>query len=459
MKEGQKTNINGDILRLSLPAIVSNITVPLLGLCDTAISGHLGSELFLAAIAVGSMMLNVVFWLFGFLRMGTTGMTAKAFGAKGEYEISKVFTRALTLGFLIGALLVAFQTPLMNGLCNVIGAEEDVTDLVDKYFSICIWEAPSMLATMAISGWFVGMQSTFYPMVIAISVNVINIVASLTYVFGFGMGFEGIAYGTLTANWAGLLVAIAMVIRFRKGKRILCSVKDIAGGGGISSFFTVNVNLFFRSACITAVSLGVTAAGARLGALTLAVNAVLMQFFTLFSFFMDGFAFSAEALVGKYAGAHDEKMLRKSVRLVLLWSLWMALIFSAVYLLGYSGITDLLTDELGVRQGVYGMRVWIWLIPIVSVWAFVFDGFYVGITETGKMLRATLIATAAFFIISFLHIEGGKIEVAVVSNGFLWSAFLCYLFLRGALLGAMWRGSREDAMSQPGEAISLKSPQ
>ena len=451
MEESQKVNINREILRLSVPAIVSNITVPLLGLCDTAISGHLGSELFLAAIAVGSMMLNVVFWLFGFLRMGTTGMTAKAFGAANDDEISQVFTRALTLGLAIGVLLIAFQRPLMNGLCGVIGAEESVTDLVDKYFSICIWEAPSMLATMAISGWFVGMQSTFYPMVIAISVNVINIIASLSYVFGFGMGFEGIAYGTLTANWAGLMVAIIAVVHFRKGRRLFCGLRDIVGGGGLASFFTVNVNLFFRSACITAVSLGVTAAGARLGALTLAVNAVLMQFFTLFSFFMDGFAFSAEALVGKYAGAKDEKMLRRSVAHVLLWGLWMALLFSVVYLFGYSVITALLTDEVPVRTGVAAMRVWIWLIPIVSVWAFVFDGFYVGITATGKMLRATLVATAAFFIISFLHIEEGRVEVTVVSNGFLWSAFLSYLFLRGALLAAMWKRKH-------GEAISPKSP-
>ena len=441
-------HIDKEILRLSVPAIVSNITVPLLGLCDTAISGHLGSELFLAAIAVGSTMLNVVFWLFGFLRMGTTGITAKAFGAGNDDEMRKVFSRALTLGFLVGVALIIFRRPLFALLGTVVGAEESVTELVDRYFSICIWEAPSMLSTMAISGWFVGMQSTFYPMVIAISVNVINIIASLSYVYVFGMGFEGIAYGTLTANWAGLLVAVSSVFIFRKGSRVFCHVKEIFRGGGLRSFFSVNVNLFFRSFCITAVSLGVTAAGARLGAMTLAVNAVLMQFFTLFSFFMDGFAFSAEALVGKSVGGGDEPLLRKCVRHILFWGLAVALVFTVVYVSGYGIISGLLTDEMDVRQGVHMMRIWIWLIPLVSVWAFIYDGFYVGITATGRMLCATLTATLAFFIISFLRVHDGHVVVTVESNVFLWTAFLCYLFLRGAILSLMWRSSRREAISK-----------
>lgn len=432
-------NINKEILRLSIPAIVSNITVPLLGLCDTAISGHLGSELFLAAIAVGSMMLNVVFWLFGFLRMGTTGMTAKAFGGRNEEDIRKVFTRAISLGIVIGVLLITFRVPLLDGLESVIGADENVRGLSDKYFTICIWEAPSMLATMAISGWFVGMQSTLYPMVIAISVNVINIIASLAYVYCFGMGFEGIAYGTLTANWIGLIVAMVCVVRLCKGRRIICDLSDIFKGGGLGRFFTVNVNLFFRSACIIAVSLGVTAAGARLGALTLAVNAVLMQFFTLFSFFMDGVAFSAEALIGRYSGANNTMMLKKSIGWLLVWGLGLAVIFTIIYSFGYTGITDFLTDDASVRNGVADMRIWISLLPIVSVWAFVYDGFYVGITKTGMMLRATLVATAAFFIISFLDITAGSVKVRVVSNGIIWTAFLSYLFLRGVFLAVFWR--------------------
>lgn len=445
MKPHLTDNINRQILKLSLPAIVSNITVPLLGLCDTAISGHLGSELYLAAIAVGSMMLSVVFWLFGFLRMGTTGITAKAFGSRQDDEVRKIFTRALVLGVMIGVMLIVFRFPLLRGMSALVGAEESVADLVGTYFSICIWEAPSMLATMAVSGWFVGMQSTLYPMVIAISVNVINIIASVAFVYGFGMGFAGIAYGTLTANWAGLAVAMVAVKFFRRGSPVFCKVGEIFGGGGLLSFFKVNTNLFFRSACITAVSLGVTAAGARLGAMTLAVNAVLMQFFTLFSFFIDGFAFSGEALVGKYAGARDAVMLGKSVRLLLLWGLRMGLLFTAIYVFFSPCITGLLTDDEGVRQGVRGMRVWIWLIPVISVWAFVYDGFYVGITATGKMLKATLAATITFFLISFIRINDGMVVLGVESNGYLWSAFLSYLLIRGVLLAAMWRGTKRRA--------------
>lgn len=426
-------------MKLSVPAIVSNITVPLLGLCDTAISGHLGSELYLAAIAVGAMMLNVVFWLFGFLRMGTTGLTATAFGKKDDGEIGKSFSRALVLACLLGCLLVLLRHPLLDLLLLLISPEEEVASLVKDYFLICIWEAPSMLATMAISGWFVGMQSTLWPMVIAISVNVINIIASVLLVFVFKMGFEGVATGTLIANWAGLLIALMAAKSFRKGKCLWSGWNGVLKGGGIRKFFTVNSNLFFRSFCIIAVSLGVTAGGARLGAMTLAVNAILMQFFTFFSFFMDGFAFSAEALTGRFSGAGDRHMTDKCVRLLLIWSLGVALLFTAAYTGGYGLVTSLLTDEESVREGVREMRYWIWLIPLSSVWAFIFDGFYVGITETGKMLLATMTATIVFFIVAFVRFGTTGIHIGTENNHMLWSAFVAYLFLRGVVLAILWR--------------------
>lgn len=421
-----------------MPAIVSNITVPLLGLCDTAISGHLGSELYLAAIAVGSMMLNVIFWLFGFLRMGTTGLTATAFGASDAEGISKVFTRSLLLAFAIGFALLLFNRPLLSVLSFLVGAEPEVEHLVTRYFRICIWEAPSLLATMALSGWFIGMQSTFWPMLVAISVNVINIVASFLLVFVFGMGFDGVAIGTVTANWAGFVIAITAAFRFMKGRRLLCPVGEILKGGGIARFFSVNTNLFFRSFCVTAVTLGVTAAGARMGASVLAVNAVMMQFFTLFSFFMDGFAFSAEALTGKAYGARQPEMLSAYVRSLLLWATGVAIIFTMLYAGGTGILTDLLTDNEEVREGVRDMRLWIWLIPAVSVWAFIFDGFYIGITDTGKMLLSTLSASVIFFLLVFSGIFHFSDTDPQRGNALLWTAFLAYLGVRGIVLASLW---------------------
>ena len=435
-------DINKEILRLSVPAIVSNVTVPLLSLCDTAISGHLGSELYLAAIAVGSVMLNVVFWLFGFLRAGTTGLTATAFGKGDDLSIRKVFSRSLGIAFTAGVCIILLQLPIMELLLRVIQAEEEVMDYVRRYFRICIFGAPALLGVMSISGWFVGMQTTAYPMAISISVNVINIAFSFLFVFGLGLGFEGVAWGTLCANWIGLAIAYACAVRFRRGKPLWCGVRDIVRGG-VGKFFSVNVHLFFRSACIICVSLGVTSAGARLGALTLAVNVIIMQLFQFFSFFMDGFAFSAEALVGRYFGSHDMTTLRSTVKALLGWTLLMSLLFSAVYAGGCGLISGLLTDSGRVLEGVVDLRVWIGLIPLLSSWAFIYDGFYVGITSTKKMMYATFFSTIVFYIIAFVDYGVDGFCIGVRGNGYHWSAFLSYLMLRGAILAAEWKRTVE----------------
>ena len=433
--------VNRQILRLSVPAIVSNITVPLLGLCDTAISGHLGSELYLAAIAVGSVMLNVVVWLFGFLRMGTTGLTANAFGAGDDDGVKKIFTQSLLIALAAGAFLILFQIPLFDLLSGLIGAQEDVNENVREYFMIRIWGAPALLGVMAVSGWFVGMQSTFYPMIIAIGVNVINIVASFLLVFSCGIGFSGVAWGTLISNWAGLGIAIICVVIMRRGKGMWCPLRDVIQKAGLKRFFSVNSNLFFRSACIIAVTMGVTAAGARLGALTLAVNVVIMQFFQFFSFFMDGFAFSGEALIGRWAGAGDKEMLHKFFKALLCWTLSMAIVFSLAYGLGSGAVADLLSDSENVRQGVTDMNIWISLIPIVSAWAFIYDGFFVGITDTRRMMIATILASAIFFVVAFIRLGKGGIFIDVGSNRMIWIAFLSYLLMRGVVLALLWKSS------------------
>ena len=434
--------IDKEILRLSVPAIVSNVTVPLLGLCDTAIAGHLGSEVFLGAIAIGSLMLNIVFWLFGFLRAGTTGLTAIALGRGSEPEIRKVFSRAFAIAMLGGSLIILLRVPVMEGLLRVVDAAPEVTHLARSYFSICVWGAPAILGVMAISGWFVGMQSTTYPMAIAISVNLINIALSLLLAFGLKMGFSGVAAGSLLANWLGLAIALVCARRFRRGRKLWCPMRDIIRRGGLGKFFSVNANLFFRSACIIMVSLGVTAAGARLGALTLAINAIMMQFFQLFSFFMDGFAFSAEALVGRSAGAQDYPRLCLAVRALLRWTLGMALLFTLLYAAGCGPIAAILTDADIISAGVEDLRPWIALLPLLSAWAFIYDGFYIGLTRTRRMLLATLCSTLLFYAVAFIDWPalscGDGLHFGISGNRYLWSAFLSYLTLRGVILALLW---------------------
>ncbi|MDE6793764.1 MAG: MATE family efflux transporter [Muribaculaceae bacterium] len=436
-------NLNREILRLSVPAIVSNITVPLLGLCDTAISGHLGSEVYLAAIGVGSMMLNVIVGLLVFLRMGTTGLTATAFGAGNDDMVSKVFTRAFLLGIGLGVVLVVLRVPIMDLMLAIISPDEEVRRYAESYFTVRVWGMPAMFAVMSVSGWFVGMQSTVAPMAVAIIMNVLNIALSYALVFHTEVGFSGVAWGTAVSNWVGLVVALVWAMRFRKGKRLFGNLRYVLKGGGMGKFFSVNSNLFLRSACIMCVSMGVTSAGARMGALTLAVNVVMMQFFTFFSYFMDGFAFSGEALTGRWYGAGDKDMLRKSVRALLRWTLGVALLFTFLYTVGEGPVTSLLTDNEGVREGVYAMRLWLLLLPIVSAWAFIYDGFFVGVTDTNKMMIATLVASIVFFIVAFLRLEGGRVVMAVLGNNALWGAFLSYLFLRGGILAVIWKYKKQ----------------
>lgn len=437
-------NFNREIMRLSVPAILSNITVPLLGLCDTAISGHLGSALFLGAISVGSMMLNVLFWLLGFLRMGTSGLAAQAYGSGSAAAQRDVLTRSVALAMLLGIALILFQSPIYRLMSFLISPQPEVESLASLYFSICIWEAPALLSIMAFSGWFIGMQTTVCPMAIAISVNVINICLSFLLVFVFRVGFAGVAIGTLCANWLGLVVAVVLARRHVKGQPLFSPLKSALKGTEMRKFFSVNSDLFMRSACIMSVTLAVTAIGARLGSLTLAANAVAMQFFHFFSFFMDGFAFTGEALVGRFCGSRQSMMLSKAVRYTLLWSAAVAVAFFVIYLVAWRGVTDILTDLQDVRAAVADLRWWIVAIPPVTVAAFVFDGFFIGATATRKMLLATFIASGAFFLIAYADFSGGELCFSLPSNHRLWLSFLIYLGARGGILAAIWPRQRQQ---------------
>ncbi|MCH5327234.1 MAG: MATE family efflux transporter [Duncaniella sp.] len=429
--------LNREILRLSLPTIISNVTIPLLGICDTAISGHLGSELFLSAIAVGSVMMNVVFWIFGFLRGGTTGLTATALGAGNSGEISKVLYRALTIAFVAGTLLIIFQDIIFKGLWYVAGGSDEIKGYVKEYFTIRIWGSPALLAVIAISGWFVGMQTTFYPMLIAILTNVINIAVSYSLAFPLGLGFKGVAIGTFVSNWLGLIVAAGCMVWFMKGKILKCTLANLLKGNWWR-YFSVNGNLFLRSLFIICVTMGVTAAGARIGNLTLAVNIIVMQYFQFFSFFIDGFAYSGEALVGLRFGEKNYEMLKKSVNRLLQWTLGMAILFSAGYYLGLESMTSLLTDSDNVISGVLELTLFVSFIPIISCWSFIFDGFYIGITDTFKMMISTLMGGIIFFAIIGIDYYGIGIAIPIDGNFVIWTAFLSYLLIRGLYLALMW---------------------
>lgn len=428
-------NVNSQIFRIAAPAIVSNITVPLLGLADTTISGHLGSELFIAAIAVGTMMVNVMLWCLGFLRSGTSGMTAQAFGAHDTNKQHELFGTSLMLGLSLGAGLIIVQQPMSWLLLRVISAVSDISALASQYFHIMVWSAPAILGTMAVSGWFLGMQSSFYPMVTAVATNIINIVASLVFVFVCGMGFEGTAWGSCLANWIGFGLALLLACRFNGGRLPICALRKAVRLKGNGRFFKVNTDIFFRSMCIMSVSMGMTAFGASIGAMTLAVNAVMMQFFMFFSYFMDGFAFAAEALTGKCAGSGERQLLRRTERALRFWAVAMAVAFTLIYWCCWPLICRFITPEANVLAGIADYHLWLLLMPSITVAAFIYDGMYIGLTATRLMLLATASGTAVFFLFN-LCVPGSADPYT--ANTLLWASFLTYLLIRGAGLAALY---------------------
>lgn len=374
-------------------------------------------------------------WPLGFLRSGTSGMTAQACGAASVNKQHELFGSSLCLGACLGLGLILLQGPLAWLLLHLISAEPEVSALARQYFNIMIWCTPATLGTMAVSGWFLGMQSGFFPMVIAIATNVLNIVLSVVLVFGCHLGFKGTALGTCIASWLGLGLALMLAARFNGGRLPICPLRRAFSLKGKGEFFKVNTDIFFRSLCIMSVSLGMTAFGAAIGSLTLAVNAVMMQFFLFFSYFMDGFAFSAEALTGKYAGSGDRLMLRRTSLTLGAWALAMATLFTLLYAFCWPAICRLITPQANVLAGIGQYKLWLILMPSITVAAFIYDGMYIGLTATRPMLGATAFGTAVFFLFNTL---GPKWVSPSEAGNLLWASFLAYLFIRGAGLALLY---------------------
>ena len=394
INEGHK-----NILHIALPAIVSNITVPLLGLVDVAIVGHLGAPAYIGAIAVGGMLFNIFYWIFAFLRMGTSGMTSQAYGRRDLDEVTRLLVRSVGVGFSVAIALIVFQYPLCRMAFLFIEATPEVERLATLYFRICIWGAPAVLGLYAFSGWFIGMQNSRFPMWIAIAQNIVNIAVSLLLVFVFGLKVEGVALGTLTAQYAGLGMAVWFWLRYYKPLRLRLDWRSsLLQKRAMVIFFKVNRDIFFRTLCLVAVMMFFTSAGAAQGEVVLAVNTLLMQFFTLFSYVMDGFAYAGEALSGKYVGARNEKLLRRTVRQIFMWGAGLSLFFVVLYVVGGEPFLSLLTDDKTVIVAADGYFYWALLIPIVGFAAFMWDGIYIGATATRGMLISMFIASLIFFV-------------------------------------------------------------
>lgn len=423
---------NREILQIALPSIVSNITVPLLGLIDVTIVGHLGAASYIGAIAVGGMLFNIIYWIFGFLRMGTGGMTSQAYGRGDEAEMMRLLTRSTGVGMLIALTLIVLQYPIERTAFSLIETTPEVERLAATYFRICIWGAPAVLGLYSFSGWFIGMQNSRYPMFIAITQNIVNILMSLVLVYGLEMKIEGVAIGTLVAQYAGWLMAIGLWMHRYKHLRPYAELRSLTDKGAMRRFFQVNRDIFLRTLCLVSVTVFFTSAGAAQGEVILAVNTLLMQLFTLFSYIMDGFAYAGEALAGKHIGADNRPALRTMVRQLFVWGIALALAFTLIYGIGGEGFLSLLTNEESVITVSSTYFYWVLAIPLAGFAAFLYDGIFIGATATGLMLRAMFVASVAFFLIYFGCREA-------MGNHALWLAFITYLSLRGIVQGYLGR--------------------
>lgn len=427
---------NRKILNIALPAIVTNITVPLLGLVDTAIVGHMGDAAYIGAIAVGSMIFNLVYWVFGFLRMGTSGLTAQARGRRDFADLRQLLKRSALVSLAIALLILFLQWPLREVMMWFIQPTPDVRPLAVTYFNIVVWGAPAMLGLYGLTGWYIGMQNTRIPLFVSVFQNIVNILASLTLVYGFGLKVEGVALGTVIAQYAGYAAAVVWLWRYYSRLLVKPAVRQTVKGQGsgvsLAQFLRVNRDIFFRTLFLVSVNLYFTSAGARQGAVILAVNTLLMQLYLLFSYFLDGFAYAGEALCGRYWGAHNDEAFRAVVRRLFLWGGAMTVLFTVAYAVGGMSFLQLLTDEDSVVKAARSYMVWAIVVPVAGVAAFIWDGIFIGITHTRGMLWASVLSALVFFVVVITLMP-------VLGNHGLWLAMILYLAMRGLIQTWLFR--------------------
>ena len=426
------TPLRRQILAIALPAIISNITTPLLAMIDVAIVGHIGSAGYIAAIALGSSMFNMLYWLFGFLRMGSSGVTAQAFGAGDTRAVAILLYRALFVGLVIGLLIFAIGSPVADIMLRFMDADAATKPLARLYFLIAIAGAPATLGSFALSGWFLGMQNSRATMWMAIVTNIVNIAASLFLVFGIGLRIEGVAIGSAIAQWTGFSFGLAIAV-FRYRPRIpafaeLLSLHDL------KRFFSINADIFLRTLCLVAVTVWFTRAGSVQGVGILAANALLLQLFMFFSYFMDGFAFAGEALAGKFHGAGDSVSLSRLITSLTRIGILLAIAFCIIYYFCGDAILSLLTDDRSVLSICSDYRLWATVVPLAGTLAFVWDGILIGLTRTRAMLLAMTTSSALFFIFYFLTRD-------TLDNHGLWLSFIIYLAARGLFEQRLYKKS------------------
>lgn len=414
------------VFSLALPNIISNITIPLVGMVDLAIAGALGQPYLIGGIAIGTAIFNLLYWNFGFLRMGTSGLTAQAYGRREIGQTPQILVRALVVALSIAAAILALQIPVEAASLWYMEGSQGVESVAAEYFFIRIWAAPATLSLYAFKGWFIGMQNSKTPMWVAIFINIVNVVASIFCAFWLDMGVAGIALGTVIAQWSGLALSLWFVYHNYRKIFVRPLFEGVFIAARLREFFVLNRDIFIRTLCLTIVFTYFTQASSTMGDLALEANTLLLQLFTLFSYFMDGFAYAGEALAGRYYGAGNGHGLARVVRSIFVVGLLVSVVFTLIYAFLGVNILHIFNPSELVLDYAESYILYAAAVPIVGFAAFLMDGILVGMTRAAIMRNAMIVATALFFGIYLLF----RTQLGVDA---LWIAFLIYLLARGGL--------------------------
>jgi MATE family multidrug resistance protein len=422
------SKIDKEIFRLAWPNIISNVSVPLLSSVDTALMGGL-STAHLGAVGLGAMVFNFFYWNFSFLRMGTTGMTAQAYGAQSEGDMARVFYRAMLVAFGIAFLLITFQRPITNFGIMVMGGEEELVPLMYTYITTRIWAAPATLGLYVLFGWLFGMQNARAPMLVTIAVNVVNIVVSYTLIIHMDQGIYGAALGTVAAQYFGFLLTLIILVRLYRGQLTLPNWSEVLDRVALLKFFSVNRDIFIRTVCLTFAFAFFYSRSTAYGEVVLGVHVILLQFLNWMSYGVDGFAYAAESVVGKWFGAGDEDTTTLAIKRSFYWGLWSAVFFSVLYGLGGGALFRLFTDQKEVLDAAYPSLWWMVILPLLGYASYIWDGVFVGMTAS-KGMRDSMIFSLAVYLLVYFSLEG------TLGSHALWLA-LC-LFLVARALAQAW---------------------
>lgn len=423
--------MNRAILKLAIPNIISNVTIPLLGLVDMILMGHLGSAIYIGAISLGGTIFSVLYSFFSFLRAGTTGFTAQSYGREDKIEICYSLFRSILIAILASILIISLRNPIALISLRLLQGSEEIKELAITYYHIRIWAAPANMLLYCFNGWFVGMQNTKFPMITAITINIFNIIFSAFFVLAMHLDVEGVALGTVLAQYCGLALTLTLfLIRYRNilmplNRRTLLDLSKI------KRFFHVNIDLMIRSFLLIITIAFFTNQSATLGDNILAVNMILIQFFYIFSYFTDGFAYAGEALVGRYTGASDIDNIKKVIKFLFLWGITISLPFTLIYTLFPDVIVRLISNDPTITEAVKPYHIYMIIMPLATFAAFLWDGVYIGATASRAIRNTMIISTILVFLPCWYYL------MPMFGNHGLWTSFFAFMITRGISMTLM----------------------